>query len=591
MAFQEEDIKRVKDQANIVSVIGEYVDLKRAGRNYKGLCPFHNEKTPSFIVSEERQHFRCFGCGESGDVISFLMKRDNMTFMEAVEHLAARLGITLDNTAFNRRKTINMEKFYRINEMAMRFYFELLLTNTIPRKYLRERRISDASINKFFLGYAPNSWDALFSFLVGKGVKPEDLMTLGLISQGRDGRYYDRFRNRLMFPIIDTRKRIIGFGGRTLGEDNAKYINSSESVIFEKGKHLYGLNLVQKESNRDKILLVEGYMDVIGLNQQGINFAVASLGTALTPDQAKLVKRFGKDMFICYDSDNAGIKATDRAITVFQDLGLSPGILQLPEGTDPDEFILAQGKDAFLTLVDQAVAPLDFRMLQIKGDTEGDPHQGYQKLTQLLAQIQSAVMRDEYIAKAALLFSIRESSLREDVQSLRSGQGARAPSRFHRDNTGPRKQRRVPALLAEAFLLSCHSADYYQELAEYVDKLKDYNLPMLSEALKKLYDTGRSSLEPGEWEEALRELDAPETLIEKLIAYPAPQQDDMDGLVIELVHRLERDALLEEKEGLVRDIGMLIAIDEPTPEQLALLKEMMARNREIDLILKTAVNG
>ena len=285
-------IEKVHDSSDLVNIVSEYLSLKKTGSNYIGLCPFHNEKTPSFTVSETKQLFHCFGCGEGGDVISFIMKIENLSFVEAVKFLADKQGIPLGKNKKVDKKIISeKEKIYKINKEAARFYYYNLIKNEKPLNYLKNRNINRKVLNKFGLGYAENSWDSIYKHLKGKGYNEEYIEKAGLIGRRKDNTgYYDKFRNRLMFPIIDTKGRIIGFGGRVLDNSMPKYVNSQDTLVFTKGNNLYGLNLVKKYSDRKRIILVEGYMDVISLFNNGINYSVASLGTAFTQNQAKLLK-------------------------------------------------------------------------------------------------------------------------------------------------------------------------------------------------------------------------------------------------------------------------------------------------------------
>src|SRR5699024_5216426 len=289
-------IDRVKDDGNIVDIISSYVQLNKSGANYVGLCPFHNEKTPSFTVSQSKQFFHCFGCGESGDSIAFIMKIENLDFIDATKLLADRLAIPIEEKKVDNQRTRERERAYEINKTAARFFYKNLINNPQALKYLEKRQIDPRTIRRFGLGFAPDTWDSLYNYLVDKKYKSEEIEKIGLIGKksGNNG-YYDRFRNRIIFPIINTRGNIIGFGGRILDDSMPKYLNSKESIVFHKRNNLFGLNLVHKYSNREKILLVEGYMDVIALFAKGMNFTVASLGTALTNEQVKLLSRYGNN--------------------------------------------------------------------------------------------------------------------------------------------------------------------------------------------------------------------------------------------------------------------------------------------------------
>ena len=351
----------IKAGCNIVDVIGRSVNLKRSGSNYKGVCPFHNEKTPSFVVSEDKQIFTCFGCGQSGDVISFVEKYYNLSFQEAIEKLASEYNIELKSGEFKNEK--KKDVMYNINAEAARFFFEQMRTTENPAyKYIRRRGISDQTIVKFGIGYAPDSWDSLILDMKDKGIDEKQMTALGLAS-GNNGKIYSKFRNRIMFPIINTRGKVIGFGGRVLDDGIPKYLNSPESEIFRKKNNLFGINLTRQEISKEgKAILVEGYMDGISLFQQCVKNVVASLGTALTENQALMLKRYTNDIVIAYDADEAGINAAVRAIDILIPLGLKVRVLKIDDGKDPDEYIKKHGKNDFMKAISKAVSATAFKL-------------------------------------------------------------------------------------------------------------------------------------------------------------------------------------------------------------------------------------
>ena len=355
-------IDDLKLQVNIVDVIGKEVSLKKSGSNYMGLCPFHSEKTASFSVNEEKQFYHCFGCGKSGDVIRFVQEYYKLPFMDAVEKLAGDYGIRLPERRTAGPK-IDYDKYYSINAKAARYYYNCLgVKNNPGLAYLRKRGLSSETITKFGLGYAPAGWTALTDHLRSEGVSDEDMIRLGLAVNGKNG-IYDKFRDRVMFPIINTQDKVIGFGGRAIGDVKPKYLNSPESEVFLKKNNLFALNFARKEiSAEDRAIMVEGYMDVISLYQSGIKNAAASLGTALTENQARLLCRYSKNIILSYDSDQAGINAALRGIGVINAAGGKPRVMIVTDGKDPDEFVQKHGKEAFLKLADNAVPATDFRL-------------------------------------------------------------------------------------------------------------------------------------------------------------------------------------------------------------------------------------
>ncbi|MGN9164612.1 DNA primase [Tissierellaceae bacterium HCP3S3_D8] len=418
--ISDETIEKVKDRCDILEIVSDYVPLKKSGANYLGLCPFHNEKTPSFTVSDTRQFYHCFGCGEGGDSISFIMKKENMDFVEAVKFLANKYGIEIKEGQVKDRYTDEKERLYKINREAARFFYKNLISNSRALEYLRRRQIGPKVIQRFGLGYSPNSWDSIYKYLNNIGYKDEEIEKIGLIAKrnGNNG-YYDRFRNRIIFPIIDTNSRVIGFGGRVMDQTMPKYLNSKESIIFNKGEHLYGLNLVSKHSNRQRILLVEGYMDVISLHSKGINYAVASLGTSLTQRQSKLLKRYGKEVYICYDSDAAGIKATLRAINILLEDNIHPRIIILPDGMDPDEYINKYGMLEFEKLYANSYNYVDYRIYILKDKYNIDNTEDKIKFTievaAIIRSLNSPVKQDVYIEKVSEETGISKEAIKKEI--------------------------------------------------------------------------------------------------------------------------------------------------------------------------------
>ena len=359
MSYNNNVIDELKSKINIVDVIGRVVPLSKAGSNFKGVCPFHNEKTPSFIVSESKQIFNCFGCGAKGDVIEFVMKYYSLTFGEAVEKLAEEYNVNIEKSNFKRNE--NLDRYYEINKMAAKFFFEAFTLKSNPGyTYMKKRGISDNTMKKFGIGYADDGWTSLKDFMLKNGVKEKELLDLGLISQ-KGERTYDKYRNRVMFPIFNTMGKVIGFGGRILGDGMPKYLNSAESMVFKKKNNLYGLNFTKGDiGDKDQVIIVEGYMDLISLYQYGIKNVAASLGTALTENQARLIERYSKNIVLSYDSDNAGISAAIRGIEVIRGTGGRTKILKIPGEKDPDDYVKKNGKEAFEKLVKGAIPSTDF---------------------------------------------------------------------------------------------------------------------------------------------------------------------------------------------------------------------------------------
>ena len=423
MQISEEILEKIKSQNDIVDVISERVRLKKAGRNFTGLCPFHNEKTPSFSVSQEKQIFKCFGCGEAGNVISFVMKDKNLSFIEAVKYLAARANIPLEFGNGPRSKSAQKKDLlYKVNVEAAKFFFSNLMNNQNAKEYFLNRGIKEETIKKFGLGFANDSWNSLMFYLRKKGINDTLLEEAGLISVNKEkGSKYDRFRNRVIFPVFDYQGRVIGFGGRVLDDSKPKYLNSPETLVFQKGTNLYGLNFALKHNMSERyFVIVEGYMDLISLHQYGITNVVASLGTALTINQARLLKRYADKVIISYDADMAGQMATLRGLEILRTAGFDVRVLNIPQGKDPDEYVRSNGKEAFLKLINSAEPLIDYRM---KKAEEGIDFKNSQSLILYAKRIMEIISdldpveKDVYIKKASENTGIKEQTLYDILKS------------------------------------------------------------------------------------------------------------------------------------------------------------------------------
>ena len=481
MGFIPQDkIDEIKSVADIVSVIGDYVELKRAGSNYVGLCPFHNEKTPSFSVSPSKGIFHCFGCGVGGDVISFIMQKEGLSYPEAIKFLADKLGILVETNEVNKEKYEHRKKLFEINNEAKLFYYKNLLINDIPKEYIKKRNLNNNLINKFIIGYADGK-NSLYRHLLQKGYQKDDIIEVGLINQDEKGNVYDKFRNRLMFPIIDIRGNVIGFGGRALADSRAKYMNSPQSLAYDKSKNVYGVSNLKNSTKVGKIILVEGYMDVISLTNYGFDYAIASLGTSLTHDQAKLIKRYCKNIYICYDGDSAGQNATSRAIEIFKEQDISPNIIVIPDNMDPDDYIKQFGNESFDRLIDNAVDSViyEYKKILQKYDINDvkEKIQLIDDLTTLLSKLDREVIRDEYIKRFSDDLNIEYLSLKKDVSSKLNE--VKPNITFHNERTDDKKitekdsinnQEKITAV--EIMTIACFHKDVYYDLKEEFSKFK-----------------------------------------------------------------------------------------------------------------------
>ncbi len=415
-------IEEIKFRNDIESVISAYLTLKPAGSNLVGLCPFHSEKTPSFTVFKSRQNFHCFGCGAGGDVITFIMKMENLDYVGAIEFLAKRVGISIPQEQEHQKNRVNSKRILEMNKEAAKFFHNRLISSPdgkIALDYLQKRKFSPALIKHFGLGYAPNAFFELTNHLSSKGYSQKE-MTEGFLcgTSKKTGKPFDLFRNRVIIPIIDTKGDVIAFGGRVLDDSLPKYLNSSDTPVFKKSRNLFALNYARKDC-ADRIILCEGYMDVIALHGAGFSNAVATLGTAITPEQARIMKRYTKSVVIAYDSDEAGQKAADKAFRLLGEVGLDVRILKMQGAKDPDEYIKKFGKERFKMLLDESKTRFDFKFDSIleKHDISvtSEKLKAISEVSDVIASVGSAVEREIYISKAAEKLEVTKENLKYDI--------------------------------------------------------------------------------------------------------------------------------------------------------------------------------
>ena len=404
MAIPSHIIQEITDKCDIVDFISKYVRLKRSSGEYVGLCPFHGEKTPSFHVSADKQLYHCFGCGEGGTIINFVMKMENLSFLEAVKFLGEQVGVVVpESSDFDDKAAKRKQRLYDINKEAGRFFYSMLGSEEgkVAREYFASRGLSKETIVKFGLGFAPDSWDKLFKHLKSKGFTEYEALDAGLVVRGQKGGAYDRFRNRVMFPIFDIRGNLIAFGGRVLDDSKPKYLNTNDTPVFDKSSNLFGLNLAKKSTSKTYVT-VEGYMDVITLHQYGVDTAVASLGTSLTDGHAQLLKLYADEVALCYDSDEAGIKAANRGMEILSRHDIKTKIITLSGAKDPDEFCRKNGVDAFLMAVSGAKNPVLYKIGNLKAKYDlTQPDQKVEFIKESAGELVklSSVMEQEIYAK------------------------------------------------------------------------------------------------------------------------------------------------------------------------------------------------
>ena len=422
--FPEDFLTEVLARNDIVDVIGEYVQLRRKGQSYWGLCPFHGEKTPSFSVSQDKQFYYCFGCHAGGNAFQFVQNLEKCDFSEAVETLAQRANMPLPerrNDAEHREREEMRTKLYEIGRAAGRFYHDKLYSREGLRalEYLRNRGVTERIIKRFGLGYAPEHGDECVRFLEAQGFSREHLKLFAVAGE-KEGRWYDYFRNRVMYPIIDRRDRVIGFGGRVMDDSQPKYLNSPETPVFNKRHNLFGLNLVQKVRNLQRLVVVEGYMDVISLHQADLPYAVASLGTALTEEQARLIKRYCDEVYIAYDGDSAGQKATTRGLDILKDAGLRVKVIEFPDNLDPDDYARKFGRVGVEELMERAVSLVDYKLKTIAAGcdlTTEDGRRQYvaQSCREVLSKITSPVEMDILVQRLSRETGVSATAIVEEA--------------------------------------------------------------------------------------------------------------------------------------------------------------------------------
>ncbi len=566
--YSDEIIEEVRQNNDIVDIISQYVHLTRKGRNYFGLCPFHNEKSPSFSVSPDRQIFHCFGCGVGGNVYTFLMKIEGITFREALEQLAEKANIqlpTLENSADTAREELKA-KVYKVNEFTAEFYHQNLYKPVakIAQEYVKKRRMNNETLEAYKIGYS-GKFDELYKALKAQGFGEKEILESGLVNKNDNGTYIDRYRNRLMFPICDARGKVIAFGGRVLDDSKPKYINSPENVVYSKGRHLFGLNVAKKDSTK-KILIVEGYMDVISLHQRGITNVVGALGTALTEQQGWLLRRTTEQVILGFDADGAGQTAIARSMEILQKMGCDMRVLQIEGAKDPDEFIVKFGEGRFKLAIDNAISLVEFKVKNLKKDfnleNTGDKIKFLNEIAKILSKVENTMEREIYIEKIAKGYNISKEAIyaevnkliyvgtKEDKISQNKNREIRSVTREQKnnDNIGEDLKRRENTIIA---LLLDANTNIFQKIKEHI-KPEDFKDETNRKIAEQLYV----------------ELDKSETNINKLIdTFDEETQnhitmvmatdyeiENIDKAVDDILSKYEREKLDNRKQEILRQL-------------------------------------
>lgn len=565
--YSEELIEEIRSNNDIVDVISGYVTLKRSGRNFFGLCPFHKEKSPSFAVSPDKQIFHCFGCGAGGNVIHFISKIEGLDFKDTLELLANRIGMELPSLdSYEDDKTAKLKKrVYEINEIAARFYHENLYkpTSKIAQDYIKKRKLDNRTLKAFLIGYSGN-FNELYLLLKQKGFTVEEMLASSLIKKTQEGGFVDSFRKRLMFPIQDVRDRVIAFGGRVLDDSKPKYINSPENIVYSKGRNLFGLNVAKKHDTK-KIIIVEGYMDAISLYQRGITNVVASLGTAMTEAQGRLLRRHSEQVILGYDADGAGQAAILRGMEILQNLGCDIRVLQIEGAKDPDEYVVKYGPERFQKCVDNSISLVEFKVKILKKELNientNDKIKFLNEIAKILAKISNQMEREIYISKLSKEYQISQEAIQAEVNKL-----------LFAGNTGSKKlEKKVvtmkpqieeqnnsvsPAVLKREnmviYLLINETEKCYEKLKNII-QVNDFKDDLNKQILKKLYE----ELEKGnintnhilDWFEEENIVNH----ITEIMAYDF-EITDVEKAVEDLISVYEKEKLVSRRNDIIKQL-------------------------------------
>ena len=588
MYYAEDVIEEVRSRNDIVSVISEYVKLQRKGSSYFGLCPFHNEKSPSFSVSPDKQMYYCFGCGAGGNVFTFIQEYENYSFPEAMKFLAERAGITLPEKEYSqeeRRAQDLRTRILNVNKMAAKYYYYQLRTENGRQamEYLKNRCLSDETIRSFGLGYSNKYSNDLYLYLKKQGVSDELLRESGLMNVDERKGMYDKFWNRVIFPIMDVNNRVIGFGGRVMGDGKPKYLNSPETAVFDKSRNLYGLN-VARTARKKSMLVCEGYMDVISMHQAGFKNSVASLGTALTTQHASLLKRYTDEVILTYDSDGAGIKAALRAIPMLKAAGISTRVLHMNPYKDPDEFIKTLGPEAFQERMDQAENSFLFEISILERDFDMHDPEGktgfYQAAARKLMEFDQELERENYIQAVAERYQISFDSLRKMVN--REAMRGAVPRREREEVVRPQKKREKEdgKKTSQRLLLTwlIEQKGLYEKISAYISS-EDFTDPLYREVAEKLFE----QLKTGEVNPA-----------RILSAYEDAEQQREVAALFNATVRVETKAELEKalNETILRVLRGSIEYRTAhlDPADMAGLQKIVADKRRVEAIGKLHIS-
>lgn len=554
MSLPDSFLETLKDRNDIASIASSYMTLKRKGRNMVALCPFHNEKTPSFNIYQDSGSFYCFGCGVGGDVITFIRLIENLDYIDAVKFLAQKSGIDMPESNFDDSMSKLRNRIYEANRAAAKYFHKMLYSNEGREalNYLKNRGLTEHTIKHFGLGYCPNSRFSLVNHLKGLGYKDDEIIGANLAIRSRSGACIDRFFNRVMFPIIDLRGNVIAFGGRILTDQKPKYLNTSDTYVFKKTQNLFALNFAKKVC-KDRIILTEGYMDVISLHQAGFENTVATLGTSITKEQANLISRYTDEVVICYDSDSAGQKATKRAINLLRETGLLIKVISIPKGKDPDEFIRSSGdsgKLKFKQLIESSNNDIEYSLQKLKLDCDITTTEGKVKYIteacKILAEISNNLEREIYASKLGSELDIEKSSIIMQIDKIRKKynnikmkdqiKSVIQATSANRDTVNSEKANNLRAAHAEEALIACivhnpHILNSVKSRLSKGDFSTGFNRRVYEAIVDKISINGKVDITDLSGEFSISEISQIARIINSYIKY-----DDLDSLVDEYIN-------------------------------------------------------
>ena len=563
--YSDELIDEIRNSNDIVDIISQYVVLKRSGRNFFGLCPFHKEKSPSFSVSPDKQIFHCFGCGAGGNVIHFIQKIENIDFRETIEMLAERAGIILpaiENSAEDKKQFLK-KKVYEINEKAALFYHENLYkpTSKAAQEYIKKRKLDNKTLKSFQIGYSGN-YNELYAYLRQQGYTDDEIVASTLVVRNDNGSYVDRFRKRLMIPIFDVRNRTIAFGGRVLDDSLPKYINSPESIVYSKGRNLFALNIA-KNSNPQKLIMVEGYMDAISLYQRGINNVVASLGTALTEGQARLLRKYCEKVIISYDSDGAGQAATLRGLEILKAIGCDVRILQMEGAKDPDEYVIKYGSGRFNLLVEEAISLVEFKVKVLKRQLDinntSDKIKFLNEIAKILTTVDNDIEKEVYIEKISEEYKISKEAIYAQINKLNyaNNQGKKVLERNFQVKAQVKNEQETETLVKREnmiiALLINEGKRVYDQIKDVIspDDLKKEENKAIIKKMYEEYKNGDSNIN-----NILDLFNNDEKTINYITGIMATDYGitDINKSIKDIIHIYQKDKLTDKKNQIIKQL-------------------------------------